>query len=82
VVLPDILANAGGVTASYVEWTQNIQQFSWKEDRFTAELIDRMHGAYRATQAFADEHGVALRTAAYALGIQRVADAVRLRGYV
>jgi glutamate dehydrogenase (NAD(P)+) len=82
VVLPDILANAGGVTGSYFEWTQNIQQFSWKEDRFTDELIDRMQGAYRATQAFADEHGVALRTAAYALGIQRVADAVRLRGYV
>lgn len=81
-VLPDILANAGGVTGSYFEWTQNIQQFSWKEDRFTTELIDRMQGAYRATQAFADDHGVALRTAAYALGIERVSDAVRLRGYV
>jgi glutamate dehydrogenase (NAD(P)+) len=82
VVIPDILANAGGVTGSYFEWTQNIQQFSWKEDRFTQELVDRMQGAFAATQAFADEHQVALRTAAYALGMQRVTDAVRLRGYV
>jgi glutamate dehydrogenase (NAD(P)+) len=82
VVLPDILANAGGVTGSYFEWTQNIQQFTWKEDRFTLELKDRMQGAYRFTQAFADEHTVSLRQAAYAIGIKRVADAVRLRGYV
>jgi glutamate dehydrogenase (NAD(P)+) len=81
-VIPDILANAGGVTGSYFEWTQNIQQFTWKEDRFSAELLDRMQGAYRFTQAFADDHDVPLRQAAYAIGIQRVAAAVRLRGYV
>jgi glutamate dehydrogenase (NAD(P)+) len=82
VVIPDILANAGGVTGSYFEWTQNIQQFTWKEDRFVAELLDRMQGAFRLTQAFADERRVGLRQAAYAIGIQRVADACRLRGYV
>ncbi len=82
VVVPDILANAGGVTGSYFEWSQNIQQFTWKEDRFNTELLDRMSGAYRFTQAFADDHGVPLRQAAYAIGIQRVAAAVRLRGYV
>jgi glutamate dehydrogenase (NAD(P)+) len=82
VVIPDILANAGGVTGSYFEWTQNIQQFTWKEDRFVAELLDRMQGAFRLTQAFADERQVGLRQAAYAIGIQRVADACRLRGYV
>jgi glutamate dehydrogenase (NAD(P)+) len=81
-VIPDILANAGGVTGSYFEWTQNIQQFTWKEDRFSAELLDRMQGAYRFTQAFADEHHCPLREAAYAIGIQRVAGAVRMRGYV
>ncbi len=81
-VIPDILANAGGVTGSYFEWTQNIQQFTWKEERFSAELLDRMQGAYRFTQAFADDHKVPLRQAAYAIGIQRVAAAVRLRGYV
>ena len=56
VVIPDILANAGGVTGSYFEWTQNIQQFTWKEERFVAELRDQMEGAFRLTQAFADEH--------------------------
>jgi glutamate dehydrogenase (NAD(P)+) len=82
VVVPDILANAGGVTGSYFEWTQNIQQFTWKEERFLTELADRLVRAYRATQAFADEHGVTLRNAAFSLGVQRVAEAVRLRGYV
>jgi glutamate dehydrogenase (NAD(P)+) len=82
IVIPDILANAGGVTGSYFEWTQNIQQFTWKEERFTAELLDRMQGAYRFTQAFAEEHSVTLRQAAYAIGIRRVADAAKLRGYI
>ncbi len=81
-VIPDILANAGGVTGSYFEWSQNIQQFTWKEERFVAELLDKMQGAYRFTQAFADDHQVTLRQAAYAIGIQRVADAAKLRGYI
>ena len=82
VVIPDILANAGGVTGSYFEWSQNIQQFTWKEERFNAELLDKMQGAYRSTQSFADDNEVPLRQAAYAIGIQRVADAVKLRGYI
>jgi glutamate dehydrogenase (NAD(P)+) len=81
-VIPDILANAGGVTGSYFEWSQNIQQFTWKEERFSAELLDRMQGAFHFTQAFADDHRCTLRQAAYAIGIQRVAAAARLRGYV
>ena len=82
VVVPDILANAGGVTGSYFEWTQNIQQFTWKEERFLTELADKLAKAYRDTQAFADEHRTDLRQAAFALGITRVAEACRLRGYV
>ncbi|MGH9230228.1 MAG: Glu/Leu/Phe/Val family dehydrogenase [Acidimicrobiales bacterium] len=81
-VVPDILANAGGVTGSYFEWTQNIQQFTWKEDRFLAELAERLAKASRDTLAFAEEHAVTLRQAAFAIGIRRVADATRLRGYV
>jgi glutamate dehydrogenase (NAD(P)+) len=81
-VIPDILANAGGVTGSYFEWSQNIQQFTWKEERFNAELLDKMQVAFQVTQSFADDHDVPLRQAAYAIGIQRVADAVKLRGYI
>jgi glutamate dehydrogenase (NAD(P)+) len=81
-VVPDILANAGGVTGSYFEWTQNIQQFTWKEDHFLAELSDRLAKASHDTLSFADEHRVTLRQAAFAIGIRRVADAARLRGYV
>jgi glutamate dehydrogenase (NAD(P)+) len=81
-VVPDILANAGGVTGSYFEWTQNIQQFTWKEDRFNDELRDRLRTAYHATAAFAADLGCTLRQAAFAIGIRKVAEAARLRGYV
>ena len=81
-VVPDVLANAGGVTGSYFEWSQNIQQFTWKEERFNAELRDRLRRAYTATADTAAELGCTLRQAAFAIGIQRVAQASRLRGYV
>ncbi len=81
-VVPDILANAGGVTGSYFEWTQNIQQFTWKEDRFNEELRERLRVAYQATAAAAAELECTLRQAAFAIGIRKVAEADRLRGYV
>jgi glutamate dehydrogenase (NAD(P)+) len=81
-VVPDILANAGGVTGSYFEWAQNIQQFKWKEERFNSELQDVIGRAFDATVAFAEKRDVSLRRAAFALGIERVARAARLRGYV
>ena len=81
-VVPDVLANAGGVTGSYFEWSQNIQQFTWKEERFNAELRDRMRLAYAATADTASELGSTLRQAAFAIGIRKVAQASRLRGYV
>lgn len=81
-VVPDILANAGGVTGSYFEWAQNIQQFRWREDRFNDELGQAMTRAFEATVAFAEAHGTSLRKAAFAIAIERVARAERLRGYV
>jgi glutamate dehydrogenase (NAD(P)+) len=81
-VIPDILANAGGVTGSYFEWAQNIQQFRWKEDRFNAELRDAMVKAFDATAAYAERRVVSMRRAAFAIGIERVAKAAKLRGYV
>jgi len=81
-VIPDILANAGGVTGSYFEWTQNIQQFTWKEERFNEELRDRLRTAYQATTSAAEELGCTLRQAAFAIGIKKVAQAARMRGYV
>jgi len=81
-VLPDILVNGGGVTGSYFEWSQNIQQFRWSEERFNDELATKMVEGFDATAAFADEWKVSLRTAAFGIAIARVARAGRLRGYI
>ena len=81
-VIPDILANAGGVTGSYFECAQNIQQFRWREQQFNDELQRAMCAAFETTVKFAEARGVSLRKAAFAIGIDRVARASRLRGYV
>ncbi len=81
-VIPDVLANGGGVTGSYFEWTQNIQQFTWKESRFNEELEDKLTCAFESVAGFADYHDCSMRAASYAIGIRRVAHAARLRGYI
>jgi glutamate dehydrogenase (NAD(P)+) len=81
-IIPDILANAGGVTGSYFEWTQNIQQFTWKVERFEAELEDRMRTAYAQVRETAEKYATSLRSAAFAIGLERVAEATRIRGYL
>jgi glutamate dehydrogenase (NAD(P)+) len=78
-IVPDILANAGGVTVSYFEWAQNIQQFRWELDRVNAELEKVMRKAYQAVRDVAQRKGTDLRTASFLLAIQRVGRAALSR---
>ena len=79
-MLPDILANAGGVTVSYFEWAQNRQFYRWNLDRVRQELDKTLSTAFEETWELARERKVSLRTAAFMLGIDRVARAATLGG--
>ncbi|BDZ42806.1 hypothetical protein GCM10025865_21050 [Paraoerskovia sediminicola] len=80
VVVPDVLANAGGVIVSYFEWVQANQAYWWTEGEIAERLEHRMHSAYADVSALARKEDVSLRDSALAIGVQRVAEAHEIRG--
>jgi len=80
VVLPDVLANAGGVVVSYFEWVQGLQEYFWKEEQVNERLNDIVTRAFDETWATHEQHGTSLRMAAYGIAVRRVAEATVTRG--
>ncbi len=80
IVVPDILANAGGVTSSYFEWAQNRQGIAWLDGVAADRLASTMHHAFTSVWATAQTHKVSLRRASYAIAVERIGEAMSVRG--
>jgi glutamate dehydrogenase (NAD(P)+) len=80
VVVPDILANAGGVTVSYFEWVQDLQSFFWEEPEINHRLEKVMRRGFAQMVESAQAYGVSWRMGAYLVAVKRVADATAVRG--
>jgi glutamate dehydrogenase (NAD(P)+) len=79
-VLPDVLANAGGVVVSYFEWVQGLQEYFWKEDEINEKLKDIVRRAFEETWSLRESRSISMRVAAYGLAVLRVAEATTIRG--
>jgi len=79
-VVPDVLANSGGVIVSYFEWVQNIQQYSWEKYHCNVELKKILSKAYQEVKKTSVRHKLSYRTSSFVIGVSRVAEAERLRG--
>jgi glutamate dehydrogenase (NAD(P)+) len=79
-LIPDILANSGGVIVSYLEWVQNLDRISWPESQVNAKLETKITGAFKEVYQTSQKHSTTMRTAALMVGVGRVADAIRTLG--
>jgi glutamate dehydrogenase/leucine dehydrogenase len=79
-LIPDVLANSGGVIVSYLEWVQNLDRIRWPEEEVNSKLEAKITGAFKDVLQTANKEGSTMRTAALMVGVGRVADAIRTLG--